>query len=300
MIQDFDPMYKKWLEQIEDALPKLMPDVEEAFGGKVVEAARYSLMAGGKRIRPVLALAVADMLGVSQRKAMPYACAVEMIHTYSLIHDDLPCMDDDDWRRGRKTCHVVYGEALAVLAGDTLLNRAYEVLIEAIDPAQPASRDAALHIAQAAGSQGMIGGQTLDLAAEHKRIDADELRSLHMLKTGALLKAPIIAIALLADADQAIMSALEAYADAIGLAFQIQDDILDVTSDREQMGKSTGKDARDEKSTYVTLFGLDGAKNHLQIMIEQAHESLGRLKRQAELDIDFLTGLTEYLLNRKN
>ena len=146
-MRDFHSQYQDWLNLIEKALPDLFPQTPASEGGAVVEAARYSLLAGGKRVRPVLALAVADMLGIKTDRAMPYAGAIEMIHTYSLIHDDLPCMDDDDWRRGRKTCHIVYGEALAVLAGDALLNRAYELLFEAIDTCQPASREAALLIA---------------------------------------------------------------------------------------------------------------------------------------------------------
>ncbi len=296
---DFQSQYQAWLGLIEKALPDFFPLMPEHEGGAVVEAARYSLMAGGKRIRPVLALAVADMLGIETDKAMPYACAIEMIHTYSLIHDDLPCMDDDSWRRGRKTCHIVYGEALAVLAGDALLNRAYELLLETIDVQQPASREAALQIASAAGSRGMIGGQTLDLAAEKNQISASEMQKLHMMKTGALLKAPIIAMVKLAGLKADRQIAFEMYAEAIGLAFQIQDDILDVVSDREQMGKTTGKDARDNKSTYVSLYGLEGAREQLSRAIEQAYDHLRRIQEQAGLGRVFLHGMTDYLLNRE-
>lgn len=295
----FQQAYQVYLDGIEQALPEFLPKVACKEGGLVVEAARYSLLSGGKRIRPVLLLSVCDLLHGRADEAMPFACALEMIHTYSLIHDDLPCMDNDDFRRGRSTCHKQYGEAMAVLAGDTLLNRAYELLFEALQPDRPDMIAAGRLIAAAAGYLGMIGGQTLDLAAEGRKIEFDALRKLHRMKTGALIQAPIMAAAALARADSKTAGLLQEYAGLIGLAFQIQDDILDVTADDRTLGKSTGKDARDEKSTYVTLLGLEQAGHSLKETIGQAFDKLGLLLA-AGYQTSFLEGLTSFLLNRSH
>lgn len=295
----YNEKYNELLSAFEIELPKFLPEQPLEQGGLVTEAARYSLLGGGKRIRPVLLLAVCEMLGVSRSTAMPFACALEMIHTYSLIHDDLPCMDNDDFRRGNPTCHKVYGEALAVLAGDALLNRAYEVMLNAVKNGQKGSVDAALSIAAAAGNQGMIGGQALDLAAEGKMIPLNELQVLHQMKTGALLKAPVMAAVSLAGTENQIADALEKYASAIGLAFQIQDDILDATSDSQTMGKTVGKDERDQKATYVSLLGLDTARRQLADTINTAHAALQNL-RSIGLDTFFLEGLADFLQVRIN
>lgn len=279
------------------ALPLSFPAMAETSGGIVAQAARYSLLGGGKRIRPVLLLAVAEMLGASIAAAMPFACAVEMIHTYSLIHDDLPCMDDDDLRRGRPTCHKVFGEAMAVLAGDALLNRAFEVMLEAVDLNNPGTVAAARIMAQAAGAQGMIGGQALDLTAEGRIISLTELQLLHSLKTGALLKAPTLAAAALAGSSSRITDFLAQFADAIGLAFQIQDDILDATADTSTLGKSAGKDLRDQKSTYATLCGIDAARGYLDDAIQDARSALNSLADNG-LNTNFLINLADYLLTR--
>lgn len=293
---DHQARYQAWQDRIERTLPAYVGEQDQAEGGLVVEAARYSLLAGGKRIRPVLCLAVAAMLGQPVERAMPYACAVELIHTYSLIHDDLPCMDNDDLRRGRPTCHKVFGEAMAVLAGDYLLNRAYEVLLDAIDPARPETVAAARLISRAAGGRGMIGGQVLDLMAERHKPDAPALERLHRMKTGALLSAPVEAAALLACAGEAAADSLAAFGAAIGLAFQIRDDILDVTSDAAALGKSTGKDNRDGKSTYVTIYGMAEAKGRLEQVTREAQAALDRL--ETDYDVSFLRALTRYLLGR--
>lgn len=300
IMNKFDQQYARLLLLIEQALPQALPEQAIDSGGLVVDAARYSLLAGGKRVRPILTLATAELLGLDISAVMPFALAIEMIHTYSLIHDDLPCMDDDDLRRGRPTCHKVYGEATAVLAGDTLLNSAYEVMLSAADPAVPQTIYAAQLIARSAGSRGMIGGQALDLAAEKNQIDGDSLKRLHQMKTGALLSAPVLTAAVMARAEPEIYSRLEQFSAAIGLAFQIQDDILDVTANSEQMGKTTGKDERDRKSTYVSLYGLDGARTELDQAINQAKQSLSELKVRYNLDTGFLNGLSDFLLNRKN
>ncbi|MDW7657323.1 MAG: polyprenyl synthetase family protein [Bacillota bacterium] len=290
---DFQARYQAWQDKIERALPVYVGEQNEAEGGLVVEAARYSLLAGGKRLRPVLFLAVTAMLGQSVDRILPFACAVEMIHTYSLIHDDLPCMDDDDLRRGRPTCHKVFGEAMAVLAGDYLLNRAYEVLLDAIDPDCPETVTAVRLISRAAGGRGMIGGQVLDLIAEQQKPDAKALEQMHRMKTGALLSAPVEAAALLACAEADAAASLAAFGAAIGLAFQIRDDILDVTSDAAIMGKTTGKDDRDGKSTYVTLFGLTQAGKLLEQATCSAQAELDKL--EPDYDISFLRVLTRYL-----
>ncbi len=290
----FKQQYDAFQAAVDAALPDYLPEQAELADGKVVEAARYSLLGGGKRIRPVLLLATAEMLGVNRSVALPFAVALEMIHTYSLIHDDLPCMDDDDLRRGRPTCHKVYSEALAVLAGDALLNRAYEILLDAIRPEIPGSVEAARRIASAAGSRGMIGGQSLDLAAAGQTITLPELRILHQLKTGALLKAPVLAAAALAGVDQEMTELLTEYAVALGLAFQIQDDILDTTSDAGTLGKTVGKDARDKKPTYVSLLGTSSAKVHLDDSISLAASTLHAM-HLAGLKTHFLEGLTAYV-----
>lgn len=295
----FDLAYDRYRQLVEASLPHTYPQTPDPAGGKVVSAARYSLLAGGKRLRPVLLLATTELLGKEAHAVLPFAAAVEMIHTYSLIHDDLPCMDDDDLRRGRPTCHVVYGEALAVLAGDALLNRAFELVHEAGPAFGAAGWKAAAILSQASGSQGMIGGQTLDLMAEENPVDFLGLEAIHHLKTGALIKAPILMAAALAGAVEPITKSLEQYADAIGLAFQIRDDILDVTADQTVLGKTIGKDARDQKTTYVSLFGLTGAQAHLEQSIGQARIAISSLE-SAGFDVDFLTGLAEYLTVRQS
>lgn len=239
--------------------------------GSLQDAMRYSLMAGGKRVRPVLLLETARMCGGSVEQALPFACAVEMVHTYSLIHDDLPCMDDDDLRRGKPTNHKVYGEATAVLAGDALLTGAFEVML-AQTGSLPADRVAAAAacLAKAAGSQGMVGGQVLDMAGEGYTLSAEELGELYALKTGALFTAAAEMGGLLAGAEQEAQRAVRGYAQKIGLAFQIQDDILDVEGDEAVLGKDVGSDARSEKNTYVTLKGLDACRDLVQELTRQA------------------------------
>lgn len=293
----FEQQYQAYLATIEAGLAAALPPQNEADGGSVVEASRYSLLGGGKRIRPVLLLATADCLGLGLEQALPYALALEMIHTYSLIHDDLPCMDDDDFRRGRPTCHKQFGEALAVLAGDNLLNRAYEIVLNDMMSGHENKIKAAQIIAKAAGSQGMIGGQTLDLAAEGRMISPEELRHLHSLKTGQLIAAPVLAACALAGADPEIKLEFRSFAENLGLAFQIQDDILDVTATADKLGKTTGKDSRDHKSTYISLFGLDKSQLMLIDVTDQAGQALNRLSGYG-YDMQFLAGLTQFLLTR--
>ena len=293
----FDERFDHFRSHVEARLPDYFPPMEENAGGRVVTAARYSLTAGGKRLRPVLLLATAEMLGGLAEAMMPFAVAVKMIHTYSLIHDDLPCMDDDDLRRGRPTCHVAFGEAIAVLAGDALLNRAFEIVHETGPDFGEAGWTAAGILSYASGSRGMIGGQALDLLAEETVVDHEGLIEIHRRKTGALIKAPILMAAALSGATDEVTLILERYADAIGLAFQIRDDMLDVVSEAAVLGKSTGKDVRDHKSTYVTLFGLEGAQRHLEIAIERARVAVIELT-VAGYPSEFFAGLAEYLILR--
>ena len=265
----------------------------------IYSAMRYSLLAGGKRLRPVLSLAVCDMLGGRREDVLPFACAVEMIHTYSLIHDDLPAMDNDDYRRGRLTNHKVYGEALAILAGDGLLNLAFELLLESILKSNE-NRDlkirAAAIIAKASGVEGMIAGQVIDLESENIKIPSDILDRMHRCKTGALIKAPVVSSAVLCGADEDSVKKLECFAQNLGLAFQIKDDILDVEGSLEKLGKKTGSDAQNEKSTYVSLYGLENSKNMLNEITEKAVIILKDFGEKAV----FLEELAKYLVNRDN
>lgn len=271
---------------------------------RVVEAARYSLLGGGKRIRPVLLLASGGMFGLSPDALVPYACALEMIHTYSLIHDDLPCMDDDDLRRGQPTCHCQYGEATAILAGDSLLNRAFELLFENCTISDsgvglPLRIRAASRMAQAAGIHGMIGGQALDLRYEQEPADEKALERLHRMKTGALIEASLLVPADLADAAPPTLAALFRYSAAIGLAFQIRDDLLDATASTETLGKTAGKDANAGKSTYVTRFGLARAQDLLSNAISEARDALSELSKAGYVT-GFFQDMTAYLLERKS
>lgn len=226
---------------------------------KVDDAMEYSLMAGGKRIRPILLMATAEALGAKGYNFLPVACGLEMIHTYSLIHDDLPCMDNDDYRRGRLTNHKVYGEAMAVLAGDGLLTLAFEVMLEQKNVSPSSLIETVREIAMCAGNFGMVGGQGLDLEYEGKQITPEQLRTLHAGKTGALFIGAIRGGAHLAGASDNQLRALTRFADLLGLAFQITDDILDVEGTEEELGKPIGSDSKNQKSTYVSLYGIEAA-----------------------------------------
>lgn len=255
----------------------------------------YSLMAGGKRLRPVLLMAAADAVGGDGTKFITAACALEMIHTYSLIHDDLPAMDNDDYRRGKLTNHKVFGDGIAILAGDALLTLAFTVIFRQKGvPAEVLLR-VADEIGRAAGAEGMVGGQVLDLAAENRRISMDELKRVHMGKTGALFHAALRSGAVLAGASEAQLAALTAYADHFGLAFQITDDILDVVGNAETIGKPVGSDEKNHKSTYVTLTSLAEAQELAQRTADDAVAALDIFGGEAA----FLRELVAYLVHRK-
>jgi len=237
---------------------------ERAWPATIHRAVRYSLFAGGKRVRPLLALAAGDAVGGRREETMPLGCAVEMIHTYSLIHDDLPAMDDDDLRRGKPTSHKVFGEAIAILAGDALLTRAFHLMAEVPEGwdgerVRRRLRAAAL-LGEACGTTGLIGGQVVDLESEGQRIDAGTLETLHRAKTGALLEACVRGGAILGGAAEDDLARLGRYASAIGLAFQVVDDVLDATEGAERLGKTAGKDQAAKKATYVSVHGLDRAR----------------------------------------
>lgn len=258
------------------------------------EAMAYSLLAGGKRIRAALLLAADEMTGGDGRGAMPFACAIEMIHAYSLVHDDLPAMDNDTLRRGKPTNHVVYGEAQAILAGDGLLNLAYEVLLEACASGGPGALRAARLIASAAGSRGMVGGQCLDIAATGRFAGEDTLREMHEMKTGALLQAAVLAGAALNNPDDAAFRALAAYGCHLGMLFQITYDMLDCTGTAGELGKSAGKDGEASKTTYVTLYGLARAR---ELAREQAGLAIQAL--DAAGGADFFRLAAQTILERK-
>lgn len=287
-----------------DANAWVTPQLEKVFAAfdsedAVVKAASYSLFAGGKRMRPALMYASAVALkdyGVSAENVLPYAASLEMIHTYSLIHDDLPCMDDDDLRRGRPTCHKVYGEGIAVLAGDMLLNTAHEELLKLAMESSRAAK-ASYNVSHLAGIAGMIGGQSIDIESEGKKISLEKLHELQNKKTGALIEAAVTTPYYLSDADEDIFGALKDYALHLGLAFQIKDDILDVEADEAKLGKSTGKDERDDKSTFVTLLGLEGAKAKLNEEENSCYKALDYLSSK-NMDIILLKELTDFNLKR--
>jgi geranylgeranyl diphosphate synthase, type II len=283
---------------VDKALDKLVPPAK-MFPTSVHEAMRYSLFAGGKRVRPILAIAAAEALGARSSGLLPLAGALELIHTYSLIHDDLPAMDDDDFRRGRPTCHKVYGEAVAILAGDGLLNRAFEVLS---DPrrtkAVPANRLVAIikEISTASGVLGMVGGQVVDMESEGREIDFPTLEYIHTHKTGALIRASVRVGALYAKASEKRLRALTRYGELAGLSFQIVDDILDITGKREEIGKNIGSDLKKGKRTFPSFFGLEGSRLRAKEVGDKAIDALRDFDHKA----DPLRELAKYIVNRVN
>ncbi len=290
----FHQQLKAYAERVETALDKTVPMVD-CPQKAVLEAMRYSLLGGGKRLRGALLLAFYEACGGKGEEAMPFACALEMVHAYSLIHDDLPCMDDDDLRRGKPSCHKAYGEATALLAGDGLLTHAFDTMLHAkTEPAKLVK--AAACLSEAIGCFGMIGGQVMDLANEEKDdVNEARLRDTDALKTGALIKAACQMGCILAGAEDKLSAAGE-YAEKIGLAFQITDDILDVTATTEELGKPIGSDKEQNKATYVSLYGIDKAKELSAQLLSEAKKSIDN----AGLNSNFLLDMTDYILNRKN
>jgi geranylgeranyl diphosphate synthase type II len=290
-------MWRKYLKdrqlQVEERMQTLVPEQAGPLA-PMMEAMRYSLFAGGKRLRPVLLMAAADAVGADGRRFLHSACALEMIHTYSLIHDDLPAMDDDDYRRGRLTNHKVFGEGMAVLAGDGLLTLAFETLLTQPDVAPEILARVAREVALAAGPSGMVGGQAIDLGSEGQLPTPEIMTLMHRLKTGALFRASLRAGALLAGGSEEDVQSLTDYAEQFGLAFQITDDILDVTGTEEALGKPIGSDERNRKATYVSVYSLPLARLMAQNAVNEAISALGRFGDKALV----LRSLSEYLLTR--
>ena len=277
-------------QEVDAALERHLPRAEEQ-PARLHTAMRYSLLAGGKRLRPILCLASAEAVGCGREAALLPALALECLHTYTLIHDDLPAMDDDDLRRGLPTCHKKFDEATAILAGDALLTLAFELLARATPAAQ-----LALELAEAAGSRGVVGGQAEDLAAEGRAPDAELLEFIHTNKTGKLLRAACRMGALTAGADAGQLAALTTYAAKIGLAFQIADDVLNVTSTPQQLGKAVGSDAARKKMTYVALYGLETARAKAAALIVEAQAALKPLGTPAAP----LVALAEFTVRRSS
>ena len=282
---------------VDRCLDTLLP--RSAKAPRLVQAMGHSLNAGGKRLRPILCVAAFEALrGPAPQDIVSAACALELVHTYSLIHDDLPAMDDDRLRRGQPTCHIAYDEATAILAGDALLTLAFQVLAQT---SQASPVDAGIWIrvagvlADAAGFRGMVEGQMQDMLAENQRLSLDELEALHRLKTGALIEAAVTMSCLLARADRGDLGRLQRYARRIGLAFQVTDDILNVTGNPERLGKAVGTDAQRGKNTYPGLLGLDGAQHLARRLVDEAVASLAAFDVRAQP----LRSLAQYIIQRQ-
>jgi geranylgeranyl diphosphate synthase type II len=281
-------------KEVDRALDRFLPKAS-VWPATIHKAMRYSLFAGGKRLRPILCLAAAEACGGKTNAALPHACAVECIHTYSLIHDDLPSMDDDDLRRGRPTCHKVFGDGIAILAGDALLTIAFEIATQAKPVSRYDLREIFREITVAAGSRKLIAGQVADLEAEGRRINRAQLRSIHENKTAALLTTSIRLGAMSANANPKQLGAVTAFGRALGLAFQVIDDILDMTQTSEKLGKSAGKDLAAQKATYPAVIGLEKSRAEAQRLTREAHRALETLGDKARI----LRALADYLLQRE-
>lgn len=281
-------------ETVDAALDRLLPKAS-VKPATIHRAMRYSLFAGGKRLRPIACLAAAEACGGKIADALPAACAVECIHTYSLIHDDLPCMDDDDLRRGRPTSHKVFGEGIAVLAGDALLTQAFEMLAHARETPRYKTRDLLRELSVAAGSRKLIAGQVADLEGEGKKSTRAELRFIHEGKTAAMIIVSLRLGAMSANATPAQLKALTDFSKNLGLAFQVIDDILDITQTSEKLGKSAGKDVAARKTTYPALIGLDAARREARRLTRAAHAAL----KAPGLKTERLRQLADYLLARE-
>lgn len=293
---NFQDELKNRTEEIEAVIRQYLPR-EEGFAKTVAEAMNYSMCAGGKRLRPILLMETCRLFGGDLRLAEPFAAAIEMIHTHSLIHDDLPAIDNDDYRRGRLTTHKVYGEAMGILSGVALLNYAYETMFRAFDLAPENTRisQAVQVMAQKTGIYGMLGGQSVDVENDGKPLDRETLDYIYEHKTSALIEAPMMAGAVLAGADSEQVALVEKAARNIGLAFQIQDDILDVTSTSEELGKPVHSDEKNNKVTYVTLFGIQEASQQAARLSQEAVQILESLEQKNE----FLCVLVRELVSRR-
>ena len=291
----FKSSLKYRVDYIEKLLKEYMPE-EKGYQKTIFEAMNYSLKAGGKRLRPILTLEACRIVGGNEEDVIPFAIAIEMIHTYSLIHDDLPALDDDDLRRGRPTNHKVYGDAMAILAGDGLLNYAFEIMLSSsIGKENPAKYLNAINeIAKSSGVYGMIGGQVVDIESEDKNIEMEKLDFIHLNKTAAIIVGCMRAGAIIGDATEEQLENITKYATNIGLSFQIADDILDITGDESKLGKKVGSDIDNNKSTYPSLIGLEKSKEIANDLINEAKTRISNIKG----DTEFLNDLAEYIVAR--
>ena len=282
-------------ELVNDKLDELLPDQIETSEGKLLEAMRYSTIPGGKRVRPFLTVVSSQLFGVSMDASLQTAAAIELIHSYSLVHDDLPAIDNDDLRRGLPSCHKKYGEAIAILTGDSLLTYAFEVLADEGTHRDPSVRvDLISNIARASGFCGMVGGQVIDVLSEMKDVELSEIIRLQMMKTGALFSISCEAGAILGKASRNLRASLRAYANNIGLAFQITDDLLDAEGTRQETGKTVNKDKKAGKQTLVGVLGAQKARAHAEMLVNQANEHLSPFGSQANL----LKDLSRYVVSR--
>jgi farnesyl diphosphate synthase len=292
---DLKLVMQSYGEEVDDVLDSLL-ELPEGPESRVIEAMRYSLLGGGKRVRPFLVLCTSELFKVSRTSALRVAAALEMVHCYSLIHDDLPAMDDDDLRRGRKTCHIAYDEATAILAGDALLTLAFEVLADPATHESPAIRCKLVsELARASGMNGMVGGQMIDLMAETRDLNIAEITRLQRLKTGALIVYACKAGAILGKAEDKKSQALRNYGHDLGLAFQIADDLLDVEASVEETGKQVGKDAARGKETFVSLLGVERAREQAEMLSDQACAHLDIFDNNTEL----LRAMAQYVVKRR-
>jgi farnesyl diphosphate synthase len=292
----FDASIKETASLIEAELDRMLPRRSGPLG-RVIDAMRHGALDGGKRLRPFLVVASADMFGAPRARSLRVGCAVEMIHCYSLIHDDLPAMDDSDLRRGRPSVHKAYDDATAILAGDALLTQAFELLAEpATHPDGAVRSRLALELARASGREGMVGGQMIDIYAEQKTFDLAGIEELQRLKTGAIIRFSAMAGGIVAGASDAEIEALRLFSEDLGLAFQIVDDLLDAFGDAEALGKPVGQDADMDKATFVKLLGAEGARDKARLLVERAKSHLGRFAGRAEA----LRGAADFVFARKS
>jgi len=295
-IEDFGAQLEAWRLRMESALAARLPE-SDVIPERLHGAMRYSVLGGGKRIRPALMFATARAVGLSEDDVEAAACAIELVHVYSLVHDDLPAMDDDDMRRGRPTCHKAYDEATALLVGDALQPLAFQLL--ARDPKLPASPLIRLKLidmlAQAIGTFGMAGGQAIDLAVQGMRLDIGQVEDMHARKTGAVIRASVLMAAECAPPDPKLYAALSRFANAVGLAFQIQDDLLDVTGDASTLGKATGADSERAKPTHPAIIGISASQQRVRLLHTQAINALAPFGARA----DTLRSLAHWLLSRQ-
>ncbi|MEP7337389.1 MAG: polyprenyl synthetase family protein [Acidobacteriota bacterium] len=293
---DVTAYFKQKATKVDEWLDQLLPSEHET-PETIHRAMRYSVFAGGKRLRPILAIATGEIFGADEHELLPVACSLEMIHTYSLIHDDLPAMDNDDLRRGLPTCHVKFGEAIAILAGDALLTQAFLTLAEYKTSNTDIKARVILEVAQAAATtRALIGGQVLDIESEGKQITGEQLEAIHRAKTGALIRCSVRIGAIIGKANERELSALTEYGEKVGLAFQVADDLLDETATSEELGKTAGKDAASQKATYTALYGINGAREMADRLYCEAITAARRTERETKV----LESIAQFIVERKS